>query len=217
MKIYGISGLGADERVFNYLTLDQELVPIEWITPKKKESIVSYAKRLIKKYGIGEEPNFGILGVSFGGLIATEISKITNPKFTILISSIETRRELSVILKIVGRTQLISFVPKKLLNPPKAIAYYMFGTDQKELLASILDETDLNFTKWALRELLHWKNQTTVPNLIKIGGSKDKLLPPKGENTLVIKNGAHFMIVDKAEEISLLINDEIKKILRQNQ
>lgn len=210
MKIFVISGLGADKRVFKYLTLQYELIPVEWIKPKTKEPIIEYSKRLIKEYEIGIKEEFGILGVSFGGLIATEISKLTKPKFTILISSVETRTELNGLIKFVGKSQLIELIPEKLLNPPKAIASLMFGTKNTELLNSILDDTDLNFTKWAIRELLNWKNKSKLPNLIKIGGSKDKLLPPKGKNTILIDKGEHFMIVDRAKEVSDIINEKIK-------
>jgi hypothetical protein len=215
MKIFGISGLGADKRVFKYLTLEHELIPVDWIIPKKKETIVEYSKRLINEYGIENEKEFGILGVSFGGLIATEISKLTKPRFTILISSVETRKELSGIIKLAGKSKLIELIPEKLLNPPKPIAHFLFGTKKKELLNSILDDTDLNFTKWAIRELMNWRNQSRLPNLIKIGGTKDKLLHQKGENTILIEKGEHFMIVDKATEISEIINGKIKNALQQ--
>ena len=210
MKIFAISGLGADKRVFKYLTLEHELIPVEWIKQKKKEPIIEYSKRLIKEYGIGNEQEFGILGVSFGGLIATEISKLAKPKFTILISSVETKNELSQIIRIFGKTKIIELIPEIFLNPPKLIARFMFGTKKKELLNSILDDTDLNFTKWAIRELVNWKNESKLLNLIKIGGSKDKMLPPKEKNTILIDKGEHFMIVDKAEEISKIINGKIK-------
>ena len=65
MKIYGISGLGADQRVFKYLKLDCEFIPIDWITPLKRESIENYALRLAQVIDTNEA--FGILGVSFGG------------------------------------------------------------------------------------------------------------------------------------------------------
>ena len=214
MKIFGISGLGADKRVFQYLTLEHELIPVEWIEPKTKEPIIEYSKRLIEKYGIGNEENFGILGVSFGGLIATEISKLTKPKFTVLISSVETRTELSGIIKLAGKSKLIELIPEKLLNPPKVIAHFMFGTKKRELLNSILADTDLNFTKWAIRELMNWGNQLRLNNLIKISGTKDKLLPPKGENNILIDKGEHFMIVDKAKEISNVINERINNVLQ---
>lgn len=212
MKIFGISGLGADKRVFKYLTLEHELIPVEWIKVKTKETIIEYSKRLIEEFEIGNNEEFGILGVSFGGLIATEISKLTKPKFTILISSVETKNELSEIIKFIGKSNLIEIIPEKLFNPPKKIAHFMFGTKNKELLNSILEDTDLNFTKWAIRELMNWNNESNLSNLIKIGGTKDKLLPPKGNNTILIENGEHFMIVDRAKEISSIINEKIKNI-----
>tara|TARA_R110002051_G_scaffold148354_4_gene220949 strand:+ start:43 stop:696 length:654 start_codon:yes stop_codon:yes gene_type:complete len=210
MKIFAISGLGADERVFNYLTLDHEIVPIRWIAPRKKETIIAYSKRLIQEYRISEENDYAILGVSFGGLIAIEMSKIVNPKWTILISSIETRTESSSIIKLLGKSKLLNLIPKEILKPPLFFAQFIFGTDQKKLLKAILKDSDLTFTKWALKELTNWKNETRLPNLIKIGGSKDILLPAKGNNTILIEHGAHFMIVDKAEEISNLLNEKLE-------
>ena len=212
MKIFAFSGLGADERVFKFLTLDHEIIPVLWIKPKPKETIIAYSKRLIEAYGIDKETEFGVLGVSFGGLIATEISKITKPRFTILISSAETRSELRRSIKLAGKSRLIGLIPEKFLIPPKRIAHVMFGTNKKELLNSILDSTDLTFSKWAIGELSNWDNDTKLPNLIKIGGTNDKVLPPKGNNTILIDQGEHFMIVDKSEEISKIINAEIKRI-----
>lgn len=216
MKVFAISGLGADERVFKYLSLEHELVPIIWIAPKRKESIVEYANRLIKEYQIDQDENFGILGVSFGGLIAVEISKLLSPEVTVLISSVETRDDLSGVIKLAGKLKLIELIPERLFNPPKAIAHFLFGTDKKELLNSILDDTDLNFAKWATRELINWQNQIRLPNLIKIGGSKDKLLAPKGKNTIIVEGGEHFMIVNRADEISEIINEKIKQATTTN-
>lgn len=214
MRIYAISGLGADERVFKFLNLDHELIPLNWLTPLLNESIEAYANRFIKKYSLDKEDNFGILGVSFGGLLAIEISKILSPKVTIQVSSTETKNGLRSIFKIIGRTGIIKLIPKRLFNPPRKLAYYVFGTNQKVLLNSILDDTDLTFAKWAVNELCNWKNEKSITNLIQICGTKDKLIPPtKARNILLIKGGEHFMIVDKAQEISQLINNKLKKVL----
>ena len=216
MKIYAISGLGADKRVFEFLTLDNELISLDWITPKANEPIEEYTKRFAENYGIEKNNNFIVLGVSFGGLIATEISKLYQPKMTILISSAETKNEINKFGKIIGRVGITKILPKKLFDPPRKIAHYIFGTDKKELLNSILDDTDLNFAKWAVNELLNWKNVTKLENVLKIGGSKDKLLPPKDEKTIIIEDGEHFMIVDKATEISRIINEQIKSTTPQH-
>lgn len=214
MKLYGISGLGADKRVFKSLTLDCEIIPLEWITPMRNESLESYSSRLSRLINTDEE--FGIIGVSFGGLVATEISKLLNPKITILISSAETCKELRFVYRLAGKLKLIQFIPSALFNLPRTLALWVFGTKNK-LLIDILDDTDLNFAKWAIQELISWENENTVLNpILKISGEKDKLIPPNvDENTTVIPDGQHFMIIDKAKEISEIINYSIRKTNRQ--
>ncbi len=211
MKLYAISGLGADQRVFDYLTLNHKLTHINWITPKKNESIENYSFRLSKK--IKPNETFGLLGVSFGGLIATEMAKILSPKLTILISSAEIKSELRSIYSLFGKINIIKLIPEKLFNPPKRISYFLFGARNKKLLTTILGDTDLKFTKWAVTQLISWKNKQRVTNCIKISGSKDKLIPPtKNGNFIIIKEGEHFMIIDKAKEISNIINQKIDEL-----
>jgi pimeloyl-ACP methyl ester carboxylesterase len=209
LKVYGISGLGADKRVFDFLKLDFEFIPIDWITPQKNESIKNYSKRLSN--GIDVRTNFCLIGVSFGGLVATELNQILNPKLTILISSAHTKNELRPIFRWFGKTRIIQLIPAFLFNPPRFIANYIFGAKNKKLLKEILDDTDVKFAKWAVHELTTWKNETQSNNVIKINGTADKLIPPKGNTKMeLIDKGAHFMIVDKADEISKIVNDKLK-------
>jgi len=206
MKLYGISGLGADKRVFQNLTIECELIPIDWIEPKKNETIEEYSIRLSRKINTAEK--FGIIGVSFGGLVAIEMSKKMNPTLTILISSAETKKELRVIYRIFGKSKLVNLMPTQLFDPPKKIAHWIFGAKDKQLLNQILDDTDLNFAKWAVKELVNWKNEEKLINpILKIGGTHDKLIPTKDTNTKLIERGEHFMIVDRANEISEMINE----------
>ena len=208
MKIYAISGLGADKRVFQYLRLEHELIPIDWIEPLENEHIENYALRLAK--AINTKEKFAILGVSFGGLIAVEISKILKPVLTVLISSVETKNDLRFLYRIIGKTRLINLIPIKLFDIPRSIASFLFGTKQKELLNAILDDTDLKFTKWAVQQLCTWQNEQHLENCLKINGTKDKLIPfSKSGEVKLIKGGGHFMVVDKAEEISYLINQTV--------
>ena len=208
MKIYGISGLGADKRVFQFLNLEYEFIPIDWIDPLKKESITEYAKRFSSVIDTSEK--FCVLGVSFGGLIAVEISKFLKPELTILISSAETRQEIPLIYRFLGKTKIVKIIPAKLLNPPRWIAKILFGTKKINLLNEILNDTDLKFTKWAVQELFAWKNDQRVENVLKITGTKDKLIPQKpNENMAFIKGGGHLMIIDNAKEVSEIINKEI--------
>jgi pimeloyl-ACP methyl ester carboxylesterase len=213
MKLYGISGLGADKRVFEYLDLDCKLIPIEWIEPLKNETIESYSIRISKS--INREEDFGIMGLSFGGLVAVEISKRLNPKLTILISSAETKLELRLIYRIIGKTKLLKLIPQFLFDPPRIIADWIFGAVNKKLLNQILNDTDLYFAKWAVNQLTNWSNIEKLSNpVLKIGGTHDKLIPPN-KNQILIEKGEHFMIVDRADEISQIINEIIRKTNRQ--
>ena len=211
MKVYGISGLGADKRVFDFLKLDFEFISIDWITPQKNESLKNYSKRLSNS--IDTNTDFCLIGVSFGGLVATELHQILNSKLTILISSAHTKNELRPIFRWFGKTQLIRLIPASLFNPPRFIANYIFGVKNSKLLNDILDDTDVKFAKWAVNELTTWKNETQSDNVIKINGTADKLIPPKGNTSMeLIDKGTHFMIVDKADEISKIVNEKLKQI-----
>tara|TARA_R110002050_G_scaffold186839_3_gene321218 strand:+ start:71 stop:709 length:639 start_codon:yes stop_codon:yes gene_type:complete len=211
LKIYAISGLGADKRVFQFLKLEHEFIPIDWIDPLKNESIAEYAKRFSSIIDTSEK--FCVLGVSFGGLIAVEISKFLKPELTILISSAEIRQELPLIYRILGKTKVVKIIPAKLLNPPRWMAKILFGTKKVALLNEILDDADLKFTKWAVQELSSWKNNQRVEKVLKIVGTKDKLIPLKNEENIeLIEGGGHLMIIDNADEVSAIINKELKKL-----
>ncbi|MCX2743332.1 alpha/beta hydrolase [Mangrovivirga sp. M17] len=209
MRLYAISGLGADKRVFQHLSLHCELIPLDWIDPLPGESIEDYALRLSEN--IDTKDQFGILGVSFGGLIAVEISKKLNPDLTILISSAETRKELPIFYRLIGKTKILKFIPNLFFKPPDKLAAWVFSAKEKALLYQILKDTDLKFAKWAVLKLTTWKNnQRLVNETLKIHGSKDNLLPLKATyDKHVIKGGGHFMIVDRSDEISKVINEKI--------
>lgn len=205
MKLYGISGIGADERVYKGLLIDSDFVFIDWIKPNKDESLKSYSARLSSVVDVSED--FGLIGVSFGGIVAVEIAKKLDPKLVILISSIELSSELKPLYRYFGRTKLNSLLPTSFYNLPRGLARFLFGT-KSLLLDQILDDTDLIFTKWAVNQLLGWENKSKIDNLYRIHGAKDKLLGcPKPEiRNFLIENGGHFTIVDEAVEVSDLIN-----------
>ncbi len=205
MKIYCFSGLGADERVFSALKLNlsYKLVPVEWIQPLHKESLEDYSRRISKS--INTKKPFGILGVSFGGLVAQEVSSILKPKFTIVISSIHKKSEIPLLLKITPNF-VLNGIPSNFFKLSRPIASYIFGARNKKLLHQILKDTDHTFVKWALFAFRNWKSENEVLNSYFICGQKDKILKPTEECT-EIANGGHFMIIDLAKEVSYEIND----------
>ncbi|MBB6460083.1 alpha/beta hydrolase [Flammeovirga kamogawensis] len=208
MNAYCISGLGADQRVYNAINISASKIHLEWITPFNGESLEKYAIRLGES--INTEEDFILIGVSFGGTIALEIAKYLHPKKTFLISSIDTYDQLPIIYRMIGEIKLISLLPVRIFNMPYRIAKFLFGTRQN-ILKSILKDTDATFVKWAINALLTWRNKVVPTSIFKINGDKDLLLKAKYSD-FTIKGGHHFMIVDRGNEISTIINNELRKL-----
>lgn len=89
-KAYVFSGLGVDKRVFDNMDFgDLQVEFVDWITPEKTESLQQYALRLS---GCIDTENPVLIGLSFGGMIAVEISKVMRCRKTILIASATNAR-----------------------------------------------------------------------------------------------------------------------------
>ncbi len=204
MKIYCFSGLGADERVFNFLKLDKpfELALIDWINPVQNESLEKYSLRISKT--IETKQPFGILGVSFGGLIAQEVSSILKPRFTIVISSINSSSQIPFVLRFLPNL-IIKRIPTLIFKLPYPIANYAFSAVQKDFLHQIIKDTNPEFIKWAIYAFKNWKGEPVNSNIFFLCGEKDRLLKPiKGAT--VVPDAGHFMVVDLADQVSQRIN-----------
>ncbi len=206
--IYCISGLGADERAFSKLKIEgYELKVIHWLMPEKRETLEEYATRM-RAYIEDENPV--LMGLSFGGMLCTEIAKQVPVKKIILISSIKSCKELPFWMKAVATLRLHKVFPLKSTKLTQPIQNRMLGVqseEEKALVACFRKEVDLPFTNWAVHQALNWKNDWQHPHIFHIHGDNDHLFPIKNVRpTYTLKKGGHFMIMNRAEEVSLFIN-----------
>lgn len=215
MNVYFISGLGADKRVFQNLDIDPKfnVINIEWIDPKRKETIEDYASRLISQ--IDTTKPFQIVGLSFGGMMATVISDQIRPEQIILISSNSVGRPIGKFYRGLIGFVLLSPFSAPFLKSTNKFTYNLFGThtpEEKALLKSILKDTDAKFLKWALKAIGKWKHPNKSPIAYQINGSADKMVKLEYVDAdKVIEGGEHFMVLSKAEEISKDINAQLLK------
>ncbi|MEG0917150.1 MAG: alpha/beta hydrolase [Myroides sp.] len=205
-KIYIFSGLGVDKRVFDNIDFSGlNIAFVDWIDPLKNETFESYAKRISKDF----ESNSILIGLSFGGMLAVEVSKIIRVKKVILIASAKNKNELPKWFLLVGKLKLNRIVPSSLLKTTNFITNWLFGattSTEKLLLKNIIKDTDLTFLKWAINQIVNWKNLSVAQNCIYIHGTNDRILPAKHlKIDYKIKNGGHFMTVNKANEIEKII------------
>ena len=211
LNIYLISGLGADRTVFRNLTFSKavNIYYLDWIPPKAKESLSAYALRMAEP--IDRSVPFAIIGLSFGGMLATEMASVLNPQLTVLASSVPTKRELPWYFRLVGKTKMNKLVPVfKPRTVPRFIASF-FGVETRDdhlFFLELLKRTDPRFSKWAIDAILKWDRTETPANLIRIHGGKDRVLPVgNGKVDYLITGGGHFMIFNRADEISKILTE----------
>lgn len=213
--IYFISGLGADRRAFKKLAFpaDFELIHLDWIPPLPHESLENYAGRL--SLNIDTSIPFYLIGLSFGGMLSTEIARKLNPVHTFLISSTPTFKELPWYYKMAGYVRLQKLVPVGILKHSNSVGLKFLGAKTKDetiLLQQLVADSDPHFMKWALTCILTWKNTERPSNTTHIHGTSDNILPIRFTSNpdVIIAGGGHFMVYANAEEITKVILEIIR-------
>lgn len=213
-KIYCISGMGCDHRVFKRLQVPgYEFVAVPWVPYDAQDTLVSYAAKMVK--GIPEEGEVTLLGLSFGGMLATEISKIRPVKQLILVSSAKTNKELPD-PGFVGRY----IVQHKLIPPfcfaiPNRLVMAIRGIVplNEKLSANSFTAINGRFMQWALKMVLEWRNKEVPANVAHIHGTLDVVIPGRNvQATHWVKNGIHLMVFSRAVEVSRLIGEILQKV-----
>lgn len=168
----------------------------------KKESISAYAKRFCE---LIKEENAIIIGLSFGGMMAVELSKIKRFKKIILISSAKGKNEIAWYYRWIGKLGIHRLFSGSCYKRSNAFVYWLFGIKEKEekrLLEAILNDADPTFFYWAIDKIVTWKNEDIPHNIFHIHGTADRLLPLRFVKAdAVIQKGGHFMVYNKAKEI----------------
>ena len=128
--IYFISGFAADERVFANVDFGNNDVHfIAWKIPTKKETIISYAKKMSEEI---HHLNPILIGLSFGGMMCIEIAKIISTEKIILISSLKTFHELPLYMRVAAKLHLNKVFP---IRPSRFLGFfenYNLGVETKE-------------------------------------------------------------------------------------
>lgn len=212
--VYFISGLGADSRAFSKLVFPSgfKLVHLDWIPAQEGQSLSNYAGRLAS--GIDKSTPFYLIGLSFGGMLATEIAKQLNPIHTFLISSTPTYAELPWYYRAAGKLRLQKLIPVSLLKRGNKVGLKFLGAktnDERALLTQLIIDSDPYFMKWALTCILEWRNTERPKNLTHIHGTSDNILPIRStaKPDEIIKGGGHFMVYANAQEIMQVVLSKI--------
>jgi pimeloyl-ACP methyl ester carboxylesterase len=206
-NIYCISGLGADERVFQGLSIrDHTLVHLPWLSPFRKESMASYANRMASQI-MDENPL--IIGLSFGGMLAIEMAKQQPVGKIILISAPKTQSEIPAWMRWVGLLKMNRWLPVKSNRFTEKADDRRMGIqtpEEKNMVENYRKNADREQVDWAIDQILNWRNTWVPDQAYHIHGEKDKMFPLKNVRpSHIIAGGTHIMILNKAGEISACI------------
>jgi pimeloyl-ACP methyl ester carboxylesterase len=197
------SGLGANQCIFDFLELGEvNKTYIQWPVPLPGETLSSYARRISAQIPY-EKPI--LIGVSFGGMVATEISKVIPTEKVIVISSAGSHRAIPLYYKVIGLLGLQKLLPARVATRPGKLLCRILGIQSMEhrnLLSGILSKTDPVFLRRAVDMILKWRNDVLPKNFHHIHGTRDFLLPLRVACHCTVPGGGHFMIVDRAKEVS---------------
>ena len=202
IHIYCMPGMAASPKIFEYLKfpMNFQIHLLSWIPPIKDEPLSHYAKRMCKRV-VHENPI--LLGVSFGGILVQEMAKyVSVKKKIVIISSIKSKRELPLPMKMAKRTNAHKLLPTQWIENIDNLAIFAFGKGIKKRVAlyqRYLSERNSEYLNWAINALVHWDQNKFSDKLIHIHGDSDSVFPIKNLINPFIKiKGGHAIIITES-------------------
>ncbi len=212
--IYFVPGLAAGSNIFEFIKLPPskyELHFLEWIIPQtKNESMESYVKRMAENIN---HDNPVLVGVSFGGIIVQELGKIVDFKKIVLISSVKNTNEFPRSLKFLKISKLYKLFPTSRIakvNDFSKFSLHGFLDKKTYLYNKYMTVRNKDYLDWAIHNMVNWKSNTQIEDIIHIHGNNDEIFPIKYiEDCIKIDGGNHVMIITKAKIINRILEEII--------
>lgn len=208
MVIYTFPGLAADYRVFYHIRVPEgyTIQHIKWERIDKQDTLTTYAIKLAKQIDISKP--FVLMGLSMGGMLATEIAKQFPPHKLILISSISSSDQLPSWYRwgykwfgkflIQPRMVQWGIAIKRLISKE--------SKEDKQLIKKYAAEIDMRFVHQCIHLILNWRSDEIQVPTIRIHGSADWILPYYNRKAdHIIKHAGHLMILDRPNELNAVI------------
>ena len=179
-RLYLLPGTGADARLFDRLDLaDFDTVHVRLPVPEARESLVDYSARVAADQ-IDTAGTYYLLGVSLGGMIATELASQLDPEHVVIVASAKTRDELPPGYRL-GR-----YLPVHYLVGGRTMRWFTkqiqprfepMAAPQRDLFIEMLYGKDPRFLRGAVRMMVGWDRREAPANVTHVHGTLDRTLP----------------------------------------
>jgi pimeloyl-ACP methyl ester carboxylesterase len=216
IPVYFVPGLAAGKEIFRNILLPKtqyKTIILEWLIPEKNESLGTYSARMAS---LVKEPNAVLVGVSFGGVVAQEMSVFLDLRKLIIISSIKSRNELPQRLKIAAKTLAYKLVPTSLVLSASDLTRFAIGpkTEKRlKLYQEYLHVRDKTYLDWAIEQMVTWRRNKEIEGVVHLHGDSDPIFPIKNiDSCIQVKDGTHIMVLNKGR----LITKRLIEIIEEN-
>ena len=212
VNLYCMPGMAASPKIFEFISLPKpiKIHLLSWIPPLKDEPLTGYAIRMCERV---TQTNPVLLGVSFGGVLVQEMSKYLPGCQVVIVSSIKSKDELPLSMKMAKKTNAHKLLPMQWINNLDNLSLFVFGEGIQKRLAlyqKYLSERNPDYLSWAIDSMVNWDKTEISNNIIHIHGEKDTVFPIKNLSHPFIKiKGGHAAIITQAH----WFNKELSKIL----
>lgn len=204
IPVYFMPGMAASPKIFENIKLPEdtfEMFFLEWLLPMDHETLAEYVKRIALNI---KHENPVLIGVSFGGLIVQEVSKLIKARKVIIISSVRSSMEFPRRMKFAKMTHAYRIFPTRLMEKVDWLAKFSFGNNvisrRLNLYEKYLSVRDKKYLDWAFEKIILWDRLEPDETVIHIHGEKDEVFPSKYlKNFIQVKGGTHIMIINKAK------------------
>jgi pimeloyl-ACP methyl ester carboxylesterase len=212
--VYFISGLGADHRAYQFISLEgYEYKHIEWAQHSEKDSMGTYAEKLIAQIDITKP--VVLVGTSLGGMLSIEIAKRIKVEHLFLISTIKVKNEQPAYFNFFKLFPMYKWMPNNVISNSNFWLKFLFPaglkSNWKDTFADMFKKWTPAFLRWAMRASLQWDNNERPSHYTHIHGDHDIVFPHIHlRNFHLIKDGTHIMILTKAKEIKTIIMEVLE-------
>ncbi|KGO84504.1 alpha/beta hydrolase [Flavobacterium beibuense F44-8] len=202
IPVYFMPGLAASSRIFENIKLPEdrfEMYYLEWIMPEPHEPLTDYAKRVAANI---KHENPVLVGVSFGGILVQEISRIINVRKVIIVSSVRSSLQFPRRMRFAKMTRAYRVFPTTLMQKVDWLAKASFGnnmiTRKLNLYEKYMSFRDKKYLDWAFETVITWSRTEIDEKVVHIHGTADEVFPARYiHNFIPVKGGTHIMIVNK--------------------
>lgn len=208
-KIYLIPAPDMDERAIAMVEIpDFQIHRIHLPPLEAKTNLEEFMQALASQID-DVEPR--LLGFCYGGVLANDLAKLLNPRWVVLVSSIQSTKQLTFSRIVFGK--LFLKLPQFLVE--------LFGKS----LSFVVHQLFRLQIKVPRIWLKHAQNQRIVAHclscetwpgakdrLVQIHGERDALIPARAiKNAWIVSDGGHYLLNHHRKEVLALISKAFRK------